>query len=284
MTRTATSQQPLAKTTGREEPRDSACRAAYRAIRVLRILERRTGEGKGVALADIIEELENPNDDTTPPVASGKKAVFAAIAALRAAGHTIEYRRASGYHLMSRSLTDEEIVRLLAMLDRNRTVPADIRRSTSLHLAALASADISEHLDFGEHKVRKRDEPKPGIPRADIDPRELLERAVAQAMPVSFDITVPNAATGIARERCAMQPIGIRDQRGRAYLLGTVLAGPSAEEALRTVALDRMRNIECRLVDGTKLMAALDEADGHVRPQSIGEPTICDPSIEMHVK
>lgn len=239
-------------------PGDATCLSAYRAVRVLHILERRTGEGKGVAMPDIIEELEHPVDEAFPPVKASKKTVFSAVSALRAAGHAIEYRRATGYHLLTRKLPDEEIVRLLAMIDRNRTVPAETKRSMSLHLARLASADIIEHLEVDDGEKPKTAAPRKRVPRREIDARELLEQARGQAMPVVFDILPLPPAADTRRERCALQPIDIREQGGRAYLLGTVVAG-GAENALRTVALDRMRNIECRLLDGSKLMAALDD-------------------------
>lgn len=247
---------------GPKAPKDGARQTAYRVIRLLRILERRTGEGKGIEMPDIIAELEDPADGVTAPVSAGKRAIFAALSALRSAGYRIEYRRPTGYHLMTRPLSDEEIVRLLAMLDRNRSIPADVRRSMSLHLAAMASADISEHLDFAEPEdPASTAEPKKRVPRPDIGPRELIERAIAQAMPVLFDILPARARAGAARERCAMQPIAIREQGGHAYLLGAVVQSQGAEDALRTVRLERIRNVECRLVDGTKLIAALDGAE-----------------------
>lgn len=243
-------------------PRDAACLSAYRAIRLLHILERRTGDGKGIAMADIIEELEHPGDEALLSVKAGKKAVFSAIAALRAAGYAIEYRRPTGYHLTTRRLPDEEIVRLLAMIDRNRTLSADIKRSMRLHLVAMASADISEHLEpENEEMDARKAAPRRRTPRPLIGTRELLELAQGQAMPVVFDILPIGGAPDARRERCSLQPIGIREQDGQAYLLGTVVAGSGAEDALRTVNLDRMRNIECRLLDGSKLMAALDDTE-----------------------
>lgn len=253
--------QPAAADASVPEPKDAACVAAYRAVRVLHILERRTGEGKGITLGGIIEELECPELEATPPVRTGKKSLFTAISALRSAGHRIEYRRTTGYHLLSRSLPDEEIVRLLAIIDRNRTTPADIKRSMSLHLAALASADIVEHLDLGEEKAPVQPAPPKRAPRPTVDARVLLERAIAQAVPVIFDIASANAAAGNASERCVLQPVDIRDRNGASYVLGTVIQAQGAEDALRAVAIARMRNIECRLLDGSRLMAALDAED-----------------------
>lgn len=254
-------QQPATANAPVPEPKDPACVAAYRAIRVLHILERRTGEGKGISIGGIIEELECPEVETTPPVRTGKKSLFTAISALRSAGYRIEYRRTSGYHLLSRSLPDEEIVRLLAIVDRNRTTPADIKRSMSRHLAALASADIIEHLDLGEEEAPAKPSPPKRVPRPTVDARELLERAIAQAVPVIFDIAPTGTVAGVTHERCALQPVDIRDRDDTAYVLGTVIQAQGAEDALRAVAVARMRNIECRLLDGSKLMAALDEDD-----------------------
>lgn len=250
-------------TPGTPEPKDASCVAAYRAIRVLHILERRTGEGKGISMTEIIEELEEPGLETTPPVRTGKKALFASISALRAAGYRIEHRRPTGYHLMTRTLPDEEIVRLLAIIDRNRTTPDEVKRSMSLHLAALASADIIEHLDLGETEAPAPAAPARRTPRPTVGARELVERAVAQAMPIIFDIVPASAGGGC--KRCALQPVAIRDRGEAAYVLGTVIQGQGAEDALRTVALERMRNIECRLLDGSKLMAALDEGDDRIQ-------------------
>lgn len=250
--------QPLAATVLN---RDATCLSAYRAVRLLHILERRTGEGVGISMADIIEELEHPGDGVTPPLKSSKKRVFSAIAALRAAGHTIGYDRATGYHLITRPLPDEEIVRLLAMVDRSRTLPTDIKRSMSRHLAAMASADISEYLEPRQEPAPPEPAPAQPAPPAAIGIRELLERAQGQAMPVAFDILPLRDTAGARRERCSVQPIDIREQDGRAYLLGIVVAGEGAEDALRTVAIDRMRNVECRLLDGSKLMAALDDTE-----------------------
>ena len=84
------------------------------------------------------------------PISAARRSIYTAISALRHAGYEIEYKRGVGYKLLTRPLTDEEIIRLHGMVMRNRSTPIAIRKSMAQHLVAMASADVRGYLDTPE--------------------------------------------------------------------------------------------------------------------------------------
>ena len=96
-----------------------------------------------------------------------------------------------GYKLLTRPLTDEEIIRLHGMVMRNRSTPIAIRKSMAQHLVAMASADVRGYLDMPEPAPAANDAPvKTTRPRAKrIDTCELVEQAIDHGTTVSFDIS-----------------------------------------------------------------------------------------------
>ena len=168
-----------------------------------------------------------------------------------------------GYRLLTRPLADEEIIRLHGMVMRNRSTPIAIRKSMAQHLVAMASADVRGYLDMPEPAPTANDAPaKTTRPHAKrIDTCELVEQAIDHGTTVSFDIS--NILTRGETEvvRMTVRPFAIRQRDGVSYLLGTVYDARGADDTLRTVEVNRMRNVSTRLLDGKKLFAALDEED-----------------------
>ncbi len=205
--------------------RGAASMAAYRAVRILQLLSENTGEDKAMLSDELIRRLSHPDDPARMPISAARRSIYTAISALRHAGYEIEYKRGVGYKLLTRPLTDEEIIRLHGMVMRNRSTPIAIRKSMAQHLVAMASADVRGYLDTPE--------------------------------PVSS--VTARGETEVAR--MTLRPFAIRQRDGISYLLGTVYDARGADDTLRTVEIGRMRNVTTRLLDGKKLFAALDEED-----------------------
>ena len=127
--------------------RGAASMAAYRAVRILQLLSENTGEDKAMLSDELIRRLAHPDDPARMPISAARRSIYTAISALRHAGYEIEYKRGVGYKLLTRPLTDEEIIRLHGMVMRNRSTPIAIRKSMAQHLVAMASADVRGYLD-----------------------------------------------------------------------------------------------------------------------------------------
>lgn len=130
--------------------RGAASMAAYRAVRILQLLSENTGEDKALLSDELIEHLAHPDDPTRMPISAARRSIYTSISALRHAGYEIDYKRGVGYKLLTRPLTDEEIIRLHGMVMRNRSTPIAIRKSMAQHLVAMASADVRDYLDTPE--------------------------------------------------------------------------------------------------------------------------------------
>ena len=126
--------------------RGAASMAAYRAVRILQLLSENTGEDKAMLSDELIRRLAHPDDPARMPISAARRSIYTAISALRHAGYEIEYKRGVGYKLLTRPLTDEEIIRLHGMVMRNRSTPIAIRKSMAQHLVAMASADVRGYL------------------------------------------------------------------------------------------------------------------------------------------
>ena len=107
--------------------RGAASMAAYRAVRILQLLSENTGEDKAMLSDELIRRLAHPDDPARMPISAARRSIYTAISALRHAGYEIEYKRGVGYKLLTRPLTDEEIIRLHGMVMRNRSTPIAIR-------------------------------------------------------------------------------------------------------------------------------------------------------------
>lgn len=114
--------------------RGAASMAAYRAVRILQLLSENTGEDKAMLSDELIRRLAHPDDPARMPISAARRSIYTAISALRHAGYEIEYKRGVGYKLLTRPLTDEEIIRLHGMVMRNRSTPIAIRKSMAQHL------------------------------------------------------------------------------------------------------------------------------------------------------
>lgn len=168
-----------------------------------------------------------------------------------------------GYKLLTRPLTDEEIIRLHGMVMRNRSTPIAIRKSMAQHLVAMASADVRGYLDTPEPvpSAGSKATKATRTPIKRIDTCELVEQAIDHGTTVSFDISSVTARGETEVARMTLRPFAIRQRDGISYLLGTVYDARGADDTLRTVEIGRMRNVTTRLLDGKKLFAALDEED-----------------------
>lgn len=233
--------------------------SAYRTLRVLHVLMEYTGETAAVSVSRIAQILEDPQDGY-PPVRINRKGLFSAISALRAAGYEIEFRHGAGYRLLTRPLSDEDVVRLHGMVVRNRSTPREIRRELACHLISLASADIRPYLE----PPRPDDEPDskkaitPEAPK--VEACELIDRAVEAGVFVDFDLDAPPWCTDGIDEHCTMQPLALKQWNGASYMLGTIPDSAGGDGTLRTVQVARMRNISCTLPTGIKLIAAGEPA------------------------
>ena len=166
-----------------------------------------------------------------------------------------------GYRLLTRPLTDEEVIRLHGMVMRNRSTPIAIRKSMAQHLVAMASADVRGYLDMPEPapSADSKSTKAKHTPVKRIDTCELVEQAIDHGTTVSFDISNITTRGETEAVRMTVRPFAIRQRDGISYLLGTVYDARGADDTLRTVEIARMRNVSTRLLDGKKLFAALDE-------------------------
>ena len=241
----------------------SATIAAYRAVRVLQILSEHSGEDKAICSHELIDHLAHPDSPARMPISAARRSIYTAISALRHAGYEIEYKHGAGYRLLTRPLTDEEIVRLHGMVMRNRSTPIETKKRMARHLVAMASADIRDYLEAPKPSSDDSDSPTRAPRRPDncIDTCELIEQAIDQGTTVSFDIASaqPNGEAEVTR--MTVRPFAIRRRDGISYLLGTVCDAHTSDDTLRTVEVNRMRNVCTRLLDGKKLFAALDEGE-----------------------
>lgn len=228
--------------------------AAYRTLRVLGVLLEHTGETRAISVDEIAQLLEHP-EDGRQPVHIHRKSLFSTMSALRAAGYEIEFRRGAGYRLLTRPLSDEDIVRLHGMVMRNRTTPKEARYDLACHLIKLASADIRPYLEpprteeaHASVKLIKPEMPKVGI-------CELIERAIEAGVPVDFDLLAPPWCENEEGERCTMQPFALKQWNGASFMLGTIPDTNGGDGTLRTIQVARMRSVSCLLPTGSKLIA-----------------------------
>ena len=129
-----------------------------------------------------------------------------------------------GYRLLTRPLTDEEIIRLHGMVMRNRSTPIAIRKSMAQHLVAMASADVRGYLDAPEPapSAGSKSTKATRTPVKRIDTCELIEQAIDHGTTVSFDISSVTARGEVEVARMTLRPFAIKQRDGISYLLGTV--------------------------------------------------------------
>lgn len=243
--------------------RGAASLAAYRAVRILQVLSDHTGEDKALLPDELAEHLTHPDNPAQMPISAARRSIYTAISALRHAGYEIEYKRGVGYRLLTRPLTDEEIVRLHGMVMRNRSTPIAIRKRMAKHLVDMASVDVRGYLNAPEPAPVISGAPVKGTkpPVTRIDACELIEQAIDQGTSVSFDLLGSGPHGTDEAIRVTIQPFAIRQRDGISYLLGTVHDDRVIDDTLRAVEVNRMRNVCTRLLDGKKLFAALDEGE-----------------------
>lgn len=158
--------------------RGAASLAAYRAVRILQVLSDHTGEDKALLPDELAEHLAHPDNPAQMPISAARRSIYTAISALRHAGYEIEYKRGVGYRLLTRPLTDEEIVRLHGMVMRNRSTPIAIRKRMAKHLVDMASVDVRGYLNAPEPAPVVSGAPAKGTkpPVTRIDACELIEQ------------------------------------------------------------------------------------------------------------
>ena len=201
--------------------RGAASMAAYRAVRILQLLSENTGEDKAILSDELIRRLAHPDDPARMPISAARRSIYTAISALRHAGYEIEYKRGVGYKLLTRPLTDEEIIRLHGMVMRNRSTPIAIRKSMAQHLVAMASADVRGYLDTPEPvpSAGSKATKATRTPIKRIDTCELVEQAIDHGTTVSFDISSVTARGETEVARMTLRPFAIRQRDGISYLL-----------------------------------------------------------------
>ena len=219
--------------------RGAASMAAYRAVRILQLLSENTGEDKAMLSDELIRRLAHPDDPARMPISAARRSIYTAISALRHAGYEIEYKRGVGYKLLTRPLTDEEIIRLHGMVMRNRSTPIAIRKSMAQHLVAMASADVRGYLDTPEPapSAGSKATKATRTPIKRIDTCELVEQAIDHGTTVSFDISSVTTRGETEAARMTLRPFAIRQRDGISYLLGTVYDARGTDDTLRTVEI-----------------------------------------------
>ena len=238
--------------------------AAYRAVRILQLLSENTGEDKAMLSDELIRRLAHPDDPARMPISAARRSIYTAISALRHAGYEIEYKRGVGCKLLTRPLTDEEIIRLHGMVMRNRSTPIAIRKSMAQHLVAIASVPTFALPRYTRTRSKRRQQGYQGNAHAHQAHRHVRARRAGHRLTgttVSFDISSVTTRGETEAARMTLRPFAIKQRDGISYLLGTVYSARGADDTLRTVEIGRMRNVTTRLLDGKKLFAALDEDD-----------------------
>ncbi|MFR3909546.1 MAG: hypothetical protein ACLTXV_09305 [Collinsella sp.] len=157
--------------------RGAASMAAYRAVRILQLLSENTGEDKAMLSDELIRRLAHPDDPARMPISAARRSIYTAISALRHAGYEIEYKRGVGYKLLTRPLTDEEIIRLHGMVMRNRSTPIAIRKSMAQHrLPWRAPTFAATSIHPNRSKRRQQATKATRTPIKRIDTCELVSR------------------------------------------------------------------------------------------------------------
>ncbi len=247
--------------------------SAFRALRVLEILQDETDEACTLTAEELARCLREPHVPGLPPVPSDCKAVYTAVTCLRALGYDIRNRGREGYSLATRAFANDDLAAIIDAVEGAPTVSrAQARRCTGKLLALGTPTFRREFRLLRENAVREAKTAQPEPPRVQRDPRELALTAIDERLELAIEIepqrrTASEASTNetsvlsdAKRLRCRIMPADLAEHDGTLYLRGLVAGEHGAAPILRTFRLDRLVSLSAQLPTGELAFAVREQA------------------------
>lgn len=117
--------------------------AAYRALRVLQVLETQTDRNNPITAAELIAMLTH-GDEQAPAITACRKSVYGIIGALRATGYTIKSRGNRGIYLASRCISDADLFTIAQAITRYDAIPLQKRTQLVAQIIALGTPTLKQ--------------------------------------------------------------------------------------------------------------------------------------------
>ena len=201
--------------------------AAYRALRVLQVLETQTDRNNPITAAELIAMLTH-GDEQAPAITACRKSVYGIIGALRATGYTIKSRGNRGIYLASRCISDADLFTIAQAITRYDAIP-------------LPTASVKD-----EHETSEAYE------KVLLHPiEELIGLAISESWVLTAEIepagnndsAVPPCAR---RERIKFEPLRVVAEHDATYVVGTTTLCDNGACSSKVIGTDRIRSLTAR--------------------------------------
>lgn len=249
----------------------SGGQAACRAMRILQILQEKTDTTTLLPFDDIVTELKEPSDERLPSIPTDRRALSTAVGALRAVGVDIVNIPRAGYAILKHPLSDEEAAMLGKLVIHSTDINARQRGSLLASIMRLSSPTARQNIEMAllRHPTFGGQKPVTEYRVSHAEPRELIEMAVSEQLPFSFELDERTPQSGQVTASSyrpqALYPTALTDRYGTTFVTGEMVNEADGEIRMRTIMVSRLRNLTLRLRDGSTVFAAL--RDGRHDPQ-----------------
>lgn len=244
-------------------PIPSGGQAACRAIRILQILQEKTDATTLLSFDDIVTELKEPSNEGIPSIPTDRRALSTAVGALRAVGVDIVNIPRAGYAVLDHYLSDEDAAMLGKLVMHSTDINGRQRGSLLASIMKLSSPTARQNIEMAllRHPTFGGQKPITEYRVSHAEPRELIEMAISEQLPFSFELDeqVPQSghvAAGSYRPQ-ALYPTVLTDRYGTTFVTGKMVNEADGEIRMRTIMVSRLRNLTLRLRDGSVVFAAL---------------------------
>lgn len=245
--------------------------AACRALRVLQILNERSGPSDLVPYDEIVSELTEPSIDGVPAIPTERRSLFTAMSSLRAVGIDVIGIPREGYGLARHAFSDEQATQLASLIQRADDLGSRKREALLASLMHCISPSARNAIET-ERNARKTPAPDSPVPEQRLqmmDARSLIERAIRDELVITYEVKEPEPAVSFlnphSRRPQMLKPVQLIDRYGSTFVSGTIVTAHKGEPCSKTVMLSRLRSLVALEENGTLLIGDLaNDAGGQV--------------------
>lgn len=228
--------------------------AAYRALRVLQVLETQTDRNNPITAAELIAMLTH-GDEQAPAITACRKSVYGIIGALRATGYTIKSRGNRGIYLASRCISDADLFTIAQAITRYDAIPLQKRTQLVAQIIALGTPTLKTEVcerRMPTASVKDEHETSEAYEKVLLHPiEELIGLAISESWVLTAEIepagnndsAVPPCAR---RERIKFEPLRVVAEHGATYVVGTTTLCDNGACSSKVIGTDRIRSLTAR--------------------------------------
>lgn len=221
-----------------------------RTLRVLELLTAQSDEEHFINSGALIQEIEHPSSPGTPATHASRGTIYLAVRTLRLLGYNIASNNSSGYALVGREFSRDEMNQVLRAVSRYPKLDARERLDLTRHLQTLCTPTHRAELACGAAHAAGEAEATHALRFCLASPMAIARVAAREQGDLYFELTSCSEGLPHSRRRRLTAPT-LRERGGIWFVAGQERMPRLGSTSWRMVRLDRLANLATFSESGT---------------------------------